>query len=115
MPAKARDWILTFNNPPDNYLDGRFDEERMRSLIGQLERGEQGTLHWQLGVSYRGQVRLATVVRDFGQGVHAEVRRGSRAELMAYVTKDDTREPGSMPVQFGERLDGGLDGGGQGM
>lgn len=99
--SRSRDFALTVNNPDLHYFDDKFDAGRMRSIAGQLERGEHGTLHYQACVSYKGTTRLSAVRAAF-PGAHVTVRRRTREELFAYCTKEETREPGAEPISFGE-------------
>lgn len=87
----SRYWILTINNPDKDFDD--YQDDGINILVGQLERGEAGTLHWQLYVEFKNPVRLGTVRRVF-TGVHAEKRRGTRADAIKYCTKDESREEG---------------------
>lgn len=103
---QSRDWILTINNPVVEDVSTLFNEDVHRSFVGQYERGESGNLHIQGAISYRRSVRLARVRRDF-PGCHAETRRGTRAQLLAYVTKEETREGDREPWHFGEPFDSG--------
>lgn len=120
--SQCCDFALTVNNPEEGYIDDKFNAERMRSLVGQYERGESGTLHIQVChsltrtlkrtvssfifllqacVSYKRSVRLS-IVRAAFPGAHVTVRRRSREELVAYCTKEETREPGTVGFEFGE-------------
>jgi len=89
-------WSVTINNPTD------VDEEHMNlarqkgwKVEGQLEKGENGTPHYQLLVS-TGQVRFAAVKKMFPRA-HIEPARNVAA-LKQYVKKEETRE-GELPTQ----------------
>jgi len=58
------------------------------SVIGQIERGEQGTKHFQLAVATP-QVRFSAVKKMF-PGAHIEVAKDWSA-LLKYCQKEDTR------------------------
>jgi len=94
MSQRATCWSLTINNPVES------DEEHINSarqkgwkVDGQLEKGENGTLHYQLIVRTP-QVRFSAVKKAFPRA-HIEIARNPTA-LASYVKKEDTRE-GSLP------------------
>lgn len=97
----SRNWILTVNNPTYT-LEEKYEETKHKIIVGQLERGEQGTLHLQFYCEYVNPVRIGTVKEDF-HGCHAEKRKGTRAQALAYCTKDESREEG--PWAFGITLE----------
>lgn len=89
-PQRASHWSVTINNPI------KADEENIAlarqkgwKVEGQLERGKEGTPHYQLAVRTP-QVRFSAVKKAFPRA-HIEVARNSAA-LAAYVVKEDTRE-----------------------
>ena len=89
MSIRASSWSVTINNPNPS------DEEcinRARQIgykiEGQLEKGENGTPHYQLMVKTP-QVRFSAMKKAFPRA-HIEVARNPDA-LEAYVHKDDTR------------------------
>lgn len=94
--AQARYWILTIPASdysfPDELPDG------IVYLIGQLEQGESGYVHWQLLCHCDRSRRLAWIKRTFGSTTHAEKAVARSAEQ--YVTKEDTRVDG--PFCLGE-------------
>lgn len=89
-------WSVTINNP-----DAK-DEEAINlarqkgwSVLGQLEKGENGTPHYQLAVKTP-QVRFSAVKKQFPRG-HIEVARSTPA-LLNYVEKEATRVA-ALPTQ----------------
>lgn len=89
---RATCWSLTINNP------GQLDEECIAlarqkgwQVVGQKERGQQGTEHYQLMLRTP-QVRFSAVKKQFPRA-HIEVARNSVA-LEQYVQKEDTRAGG---------------------
>lgn len=92
---RATAWSLTINNPT-----GREDEEialaRQRGwrVEGQLEKGENGTLHYQIRLGTP-QVRFSAVKKQFPRA-HIEVARSFEA-LGNYVHKEETRV-GELPT-----------------
>lgn len=92
MTDRATAWSVTINNPTKS------DEENIAlarqkgwRVEGQLERGEQGTQHYQLLVKTP-QVRFSAVKKSFPRA-HIEVARNIAA-LEQYVHKEETREGG---------------------
>lgn len=88
-------WSVTINNPT---ADDEINISVARGLSGwsvqgQLEKGENGTPHYQLFVKTP-QVRWAAVCKRFPRG-HVELARNVAA-LANYCQKDDTRI-GSLP------------------
>lgn len=86
MTDRASCWSITINNPKNEeyqiVLPARW------KLVGQLEKGEQGTVHFQ-GMLNTPQVRFAAVKRVFPRA-HIEIAR-DRLALAKYVQKEDTR------------------------
>jgi len=87
--TRASCWCVVINNPI------KADEENIAlarqkgwSVEGQLEKGENGTLHYQLVVK-SGQQRFEALKKAFPRA-HIEVARNSQA-LTEYCKKSDTR------------------------
>lgn len=94
--ARASCWSLTINNPtPEDEECINLARQRGWIVEGQLEKGENGTPHYQLMVKTP-QVRFSAVKRAFPRG-HIEVARNAAA-LRKYVHKDQSRE-GELPTQ----------------
>lgn len=90
MTQRATAWSITINNPVSA------DEENISlarqkgwKVEGQLEKGEQGTPHYQLLVKTP-QIRFSAVKKQFPRA-HIEVARNVAA-LEQYVHKEETRE-----------------------
>lgn len=83
-------WSITINNPikadDENIALAR---QKGWKIDGQLEKGENGTPHYQL-IALTGQVRFSAVKKAFPRA-HIELARNPEA-LQLYVHKDDTRE-----------------------
>ena len=71
-------------------------------MVGQLERGEAGTLHWQFAVQWQNP-RSFAAIKDLPLAHFEEVR--SWAAAVTYCQKADTRDSG--PWEFGTRPTGG--------
>lgn len=87
---RATCWSVTINNPTKSD-DEWIAQARQKSgwkVYGQLEKGEQGTPHYQLMVTTP-QVRFTAVKKAFPRA-HIEIARDRKA-LAKYVEKEDTR------------------------
>lgn len=96
MSERATNWSVTINNPTAS------DEEAIAlarqkgwTVDGQLEKGENGTPHYQLHVKTP-QTRFSALKSAFPRA-HIEVARNVKA-LASYVRKEDTRV-GSLATQ----------------
>lgn len=92
--TRASVWSITINNPTDSDEEG-ISQARQRGwkVDGQLEKGENGTLHYQL-ICRTPQVRFSQVKKAFPRA-HIEAAKNPAA-LDQYVRKEDTRVA-SMP------------------
>lgn len=89
MTERATNWSVTINNPTASDEEAiALARQRGWKVDGQLERGDQGTLHYQLAVRTP-QVRFSQVKKAFPRA-HIEVARNAAA-LAAYVHKSDTQ------------------------
>lgn len=87
---RASAWSVTINNPtPADEEQIALARQKGWKVEGQLERGEQGTPHYQLLVK-TGQVRFSALKNQFPRA-HIEVARNVTA-LQTYVHKEETRE-----------------------
>lgn len=86
MTERATCWSITINNPTE--LDLKPELPAGWMLQGQLERGAEGTEHYQ-GMLTTPQVRFSAVKKVIPRA-HIEVAR-NKAALAKYVHKDDTR------------------------
>lgn len=90
---KSRNWVFTINNPV------RTPEEVMATVktmavtlcVFQEEKGEEGTRHYQGYLQLKNPRTLGGLVRVIGNGVHLEMRRGTKCEAITYCMKEDTR------------------------
>lgn len=100
MPASttlARNWLFTLNNPQDFKPEVGFGTT-YKYLIYQLEKGEEGTLHYQGYVMWKSPKRLSAL-KKLSKEAHWEPRRGSHTQARDYCSKEDTRVEG--PWTFG--------------
>nr|QXN75705.1 MAG: replication associated protein [Virus sp.] len=102
---QARFWLLTI--PHADFVP--YLPPTVNHIVGQLERGDSGYLHWQIVVSFARKLRLGGVKSIFGDSCHAEPTRSAAAR--EYVHKEDTRvggtrfELGTLPMRRGESCD----------
>lgn len=106
MANSARAYCFTINNPDGPLsLDDGIQEEFVRYLVYQREKGETGTEHYQGYVELKKTCRIAALKKwgpDWARG-HYEVRRGSPQQAREYATKEETRVDG--PWELGEWSD----------
>lgn len=98
MPSKRSDsedkgtcWSITINNPTDDdntTWSGMAGHHWVLEAKGQLEKGEEGTLHLQ-GMLRTKSVRFSQVKKALPRA-HIEKAR-SQTALAKYVSKEDTR------------------------
>jgi len=86
MTDRATCWSITINNPKKEEYEIVLPAKWR--LVGQLEKGEEGTLHYQ-GMITTPQVRFSAVKKVFPRA-HIEVARNKQA-LQKYVQKEETR------------------------
>lgn len=86
-----RAWSITINNPTEADIESWKHAKALhwvKDVIGQLEKGEEGTLHIQ-GMLKTDKVRFAAVKKAFPRA-HIEPARNQNA-LETYVAKPETR------------------------
>lgn len=99
---KSRNWLATLNNPSvtaQAWLEALFEKAAAVYVCGQLERGEQGTVHVQGFVNFKNPVRLAKL-KKFDPAAHWEVVKVNNG-AHDYCMKEDTRVEG--PYEFGTK------------
>ena len=67
-------------------------------MVGQLERGENGTLHWQFAIQWSHSRSFAAIKKDLPLAHFEEVR--SWAAAVQYCQKEDSRDSG--PWEYGK-------------
>lgn len=89
MSDRATSWSITINNPtPKDEEEIALARQKGWKVEGQLEKGAEGTPHYQLLVKTP-QVRFSAVKKAFSRA-HIEVARNVAA-LEQYVNKEETR------------------------
>lgn len=120
---KAQCWMLTLNCKDPRSPEARISMERFNAAcqvspctyaVFQPEQGEQGTYHLQAYVELKKKFSLSQIKEHFGSRVHAEIRRGTQAEAIAYCTKEDTRVPDGEIKTYGTPMKANVNGGTRG-
>jgi len=103
MTRKLRNWCIT------QFDFEQWDEcnpqrhPHFRYLVFQTEVCEKtGRPHQQAYVEFKEPLTFGSVRNLFGNKCHLEGRKGTRDEARAYCMKDDTRMPGTEPIEIGE-------------
>ena len=104
MKAKIRNAMVTWNNPPTREWDDLVAMLNPAYMVGQLERGENGTLHWQFAIQWSHSRSFAAIKKDLPLAHFEEVR--SWAAAVQYCQKEDSRDSG--PWEYGNRPTGGF-------
>ena len=86
----ARDWMLTWNNPPADADDIIRGWPNVGFVKWQHERGDSGTEHVQLFVQFSTK-KYFNFVRSLCPTGHWEKRKGSVQSCIDYVGKDLSR------------------------
>ena len=92
-----RNWLFTINNPTE---EDDPKEWPTQYVTYQLEKGDEGTPHYQGYVEMSSVCRLAAM-KKLNPRAHWEPRFGTQDEAIAYCTKEDTRVDG--PWEQGEK------------
>ena len=110
MAAKTQqgcNWVFTLNNPQPEENPAHWPSTKY--LVWQLEKGEEGTPHFQGYVIFHSNKTLVGV-KKINPRAHWELRRGTHEEARAYCVKEETRlegpfEKGIPPITRGKRTD----------
>lgn len=97
--SQVKNFVFTINNPtitPDQLWETL--NTKAKYLIFQLEKGENGTPHFQGYCELSRKSRFTTIKALLPQA-HIEPRRGTQAQAKEYASKEDTRVEG--PFEFG--------------
>lgn len=95
--------MVTWNNPPTQDWDALVAMLRPGYMVGQLETGDSGTLHWQFAVQWDNPRSFAAIKKDMPLAHFEEVR--SWAASVQYCQKEESRHSG--PWEYGTRPTGG--------
>lgn len=92
--TRHRSWVIVRNNPPDGWTQ-RLEALGYVYLVGQMERGESGTLHLQAYVSLTNAISM-TSLKVMLPGAKLIVASGSAAQNKIYCTKLESRVTGDL-------------------
>jgi len=92
-----RNWCFTINNPTD---DDKPLEWECAFVVFQLEKGEEGTPHYQGYVEFDTVKRLSAL-KKIHATAHWEARKGTQDQAIDYCQKEESRQDG--PWQAGEK------------
>lgn len=99
MGTRTDRWTWTINNP--GTFVPRWDPIDMHYMVFQMERGADGTLHWQGYTRFKARKVLSTAKHYLCDAAHLAPSEGTEEHNRTYCTKADTREPGHDPHEFG--------------
>lgn len=100
--SKSRNWLCTLNNPEgaaQDYLEAWFVRGKAKYVVGQLEKGTEGTVHIQYFLNFKEPVRMSQLKKHCSRSHFEEVKINNGAHT--YCMKEDTRLEG--PFEFGEK------------
>lgn len=91
--SRYRRWRFTLNNPEVETLDALAAHPTVTFLVYQLEKGEEGTPHFQGYFELSKAVKLVTIKRKYPNCARMNLGRcnGSQEDNIKYCTKDETR------------------------
>lgn len=95
-----RNWLCTRNNPEkstDEYLELFQKGTGAVYVVGQLEKGKEGTPHVQFYVNFKTQQRISRLTKFDPKGHYIGVNLDNG--VAKYCMKEDTRVEG--PFEFG--------------
>lgn len=95
---RVRAWVFTLNNP-ERQLDLK---GKCKYAVWQLEKGEEGTEHYQGYIEFSTKKSMKQVKTILGTRVHLEVRKGTAQQARDYCMKEEGRVSG--PWEEGKYL-----------
>lgn len=90
--SKFRNWCFTLNNPKPEDKDKLLEYDKCKYIKFQLEKGENGTPHYQGLIIMKNACRMKTM-KSIDSRIHWEPMKSLDGSI-AYCEKDDTREDG---------------------
>lgn len=101
---RSKSWTFTLNN----FLEYGYPEFETMQKEGKFEYycwqeeiGEEGTPHLQGYIRFTAP-RTFGIVKELLQHAHIERAKGTARQNKEYCTKEETRIPGTEPVEYGE-------------
>lgn len=86
----SRNWCFTINNPQANDYPEQWPLENIKTIIYQVEQGEEETPHLQ-GYLEITTARQLSWLKQLNRRAHWERRRGTRSQAILYCTKPESR------------------------
>lgn len=101
----CKHWIATVDaqHPTAKFWENEVTREHLQYLVGQEEVGKGGFDHYQLYVVLKEKKRVSWLKKHVHPTAHWEKKRGTVAEAIDYVTKEDTRKPNGIKIEIGEK------------
>ena len=94
--SRAQRWCFTINNPTeadwfwrDLEEHGLVQDKEVKFFIVQLEKGENGTPHFQGYIIFKDRLRMSQL-KKINARAHWEVAKGTVEQNIAYCSKEDT-------------------------
>lgn len=90
-----RNWLMTLNNPNEfcqDYLEKFYKESKAAYVVGQLEKGAEGTPHIQFFANFKKPVRPSHI-KKVDNRLHIEIVRVNNG-ADTYCMKEETRLEG---------------------
>ncbi len=87
----GRNWLFTINNPELNDYPEGWKTDNVKTLIYQVEQGEEGTIHLQGYLELQTPRQLEWIKAKLNQRAHWERRKGTRSQAILYCCKEETR------------------------
>ena len=103
----AKHWIGTVpkDHPEAKFWENPITLEHIQYIKLQEEKGHGETAyeHYQVYICLKEKKRLTWLKKHIHPTAHWEKKRGTIAEAIDYVSKEDTRVPGGITFEYGER------------
>jgi len=100
--SRKRAWFITWNNPPENYMDYINAQPKTKYLVYADEFASTGTYHVHIYPEYVNS-RTFTAVKKSFPGANVKFRRGTPTECSEYIKKTgEYQELGELPLSSEE-------------
>jgi hypothetical protein len=98
----SRRWCFTLNNPNDNEYPERWNYDKIKLMVCQMELGEMGTLHLQGYIEMNQPTRLSGM-KSLLPRAHLEKANGTKTQCISYCLKSET-SLGTSWIMLGDTL-----------
>lgn len=101
MPTKSRNYCLTINNPKETLeeISERGKKHGLLTFNGQLEKGAEGTPHYQIFMAFPNPISFNTI-RKLYSTAHIEPAKNA-LRAYEYCSKPDSRVSPEQSLRFG--------------